>query len=195
MVEKGRLESILLCLDDPDDLSLLQGSIKFAPGLLPGVENDGMKANSCVRAQPRLASYNDSNWEDVSNLRRVVGKGLTCAWYRFTITLPLSIKGLDVRGAQIWFSTSIDDYGEIWVDYPDDSTYKPAQGIADNKLSPVLGYNTENSILISESAIPSRTHVIACLAINGPLAQPLGGVFLRYARLEVSQGFAKIPIS
>ena len=49
MVEKGRLESILLCLDDPDDLSLLQGSIKFAPGLLPGVENDGMKANSCVR--------------------------------------------------------------------------------------------------------------------------------------------------
>lgn len=194
MTEKGQRDSILLNLEDPDHLSLLNGKVKFAPGLLPGVENDGMKANSWVRAEPRLASYDDSDWQDSDNLRRVVGTGLTCAWYRFTITLPLKLKELDVEGAQIWFSTSIDDYGEIWADYPDDPAYKPAQGIADNKLSPVLGYNTENRILLSEYATPNRTHVIACLAINGPLAQPLGGVFLRYARLEVSQGFAKRPI-
>jgi hypothetical protein len=194
MVQKRQLDSILLNLDDTDHLALLNGRVKFAPGLLPGIENDGMKANSSVQAPCRLESYDDSNWEDICNLRRVLGTGLTCAWYRFTITLPLKIKGLDVGGAQIWFSTSIDDYGEIWVDYPDDPTYKPAQGIADNKLSPVLGYNTENRILISESAIPNKTHVIACLAINGPLAQPLGGVFLRYARLEINQGFAKLPI-
>ena len=96
MTEKGQRDSILLNLEDPDHLSLLNGKVKFAPGLLPGVENDGMKANSWVRAEPRLASYDDSDWQDSDNLRRVVGTGLTCAWYRFTITLPLKLKELDV---------------------------------------------------------------------------------------------------
>ena len=107
MAQKEQRDSILLNLEDPDHLSLLNGKVKFAPGLLPGVENDGMTANSWVRAEPRLASYDDSDWQDTDNLRRVVGTGLTCAWYRFTITLPLKLKELDVEGAQIWFSTCI----------------------------------------------------------------------------------------
>jgi hypothetical protein len=36
---------------------------------------------------------------------------------------------------------------------------------------------------VSAKAEPGAKHVIACLVINGPLAEPRGGVFMRYANL------------
>ncbi len=35
---------------------------------------------------------------------------------------------------------------------------------------------------------PGATHVIACLAVNGPLGRPGGGIFLRYGRLDFERG-------
>jgi hypothetical protein len=31
--------------------------------------------------------------------------------------------------------------------------------------------------------VPGAKHVIACLVANGPLAEPMGGVFIRYATI------------
>ena len=187
--------ALVLNLNDPEDLKLVNGRCKWAPGLVPGAENEGLVAGRFIQAPPRLADFDDSAWETPDNIMFVQSSGFTFAWYRFTITLPDKVKNLEIAGAQIWFETCADDYGEIWVDCPPfDDNFRAADAIAANKLSPVLGYNARNRILLTRSAEVGRRHVIACLAINGPIAQPLGGVFLRYARLEIGQGLGKIPI-
>ena len=187
--------AVVLNLDDPGDLRLVNGKLKWAPGLIPGAENEGLVAGKFIEAPPRLADFDDSAWETPRNIREVVGTGTTFAWYRFTITLPQKVGSLDVEGAQVWFTTCADDYGEVWVDCPPFTPdFRAAQAIAQNKLSPTAGYNAENRILIAREAEPGRRHVIACLAITAPIANPLGGVFLRYARLEICQGLAKVPI-
>ncbi len=187
--------AVVLNLDDPEDLALLDGSLKWAPGLVPGEPNEGLVAGKFIKAPPRLADFDDSSWETPANIRDIVGGGIAFAWYRFTITLPEQVKGLEVAESQIWFETCTDDYGEVWVDCPPfDPDFRASTAIARNNLSPVIGYNARNNILITPSAEPGRRHVIACLAINGPMANPLGGVFLRYARLEICQGMAKVPI-
>ena len=201
---ESQMPAVILDLGDPEDLGLVNGQCKWAPGLVPGAENEGLVAGKFIEAPPRLADFDDSGWETPRNIRQVVGTGFTFAWYRFTINLPEKVKGLDVAGAQIWFETVADDYGEVWVDCSGLSwvstpvvrmVYPPAQAIAEHKLSPVSGYNALNRILITNNAEPGRRHVIACLAINGPLAQPIGGVFLRYARLEICQSRnSRIPV-
>jgi hypothetical protein len=187
--------ALILNLGDAEDLRQVNGRLKWAPGLIPGAPNEGIVAGQFLQAAPRLADFDDSAWETPKNIMFVAGGGFTFAWYRFTIVLPERVRGLEVAGAQIWFETRADDYGEVWVDCPPfDDNFRAAQAIAANKLSPVQGYNAANRILITRSAEVGRRHVIACLAINGPLAQPLGGVFLRYARLEICQGLGKVPI-
>ena len=185
----------MLELDDPADLRLVHGTCKWAPGLVPGEENQGLVANKFIEAPPRLASFDDSAWETPANIRYVYGTGFTFAWYRFTITLPATVKGLPVADAQIWFETSSDDYGEVWVDCPPlGPDFSPAQALAQHKWTPVTGYNARDRILVTNSAQVGTRHVIACLAINSPIAQPFGGTFIRYARLEIAQGVARIPI-
>ena len=193
---------VILDLEDPLDLGLVNGKCKWAPGLIPGAENEGLEAGKFIEAPPRLADFDDSMWDTPRNIREVIGTGLTFAWYRFTIELPKTVKDLDVGGAQIWFETCADDYGEIWVDAipfhweinPEiRAVYHPGHAISSNRLSPVQGWNTPNRIMITDNAEPGRRHVIACLAINAPFGQPMGGVFLRYARLEISQSLSRIP--
>ena len=36
---------------------------------------------------------------------------------------------------------------------------------------------------VSNSAVPGTRYVIAVLVLNGPLAEPRGGIFMRYATL------------
>ena len=36
---------------------------------------------------------------------------------------------------------------------------------------------------MSGSAAPGASYVIACLVVNGPLAEPRGGIFMRYGTL------------
>lgn len=187
--------ALILDLNDPDDLKLVHGRCKWAPGLIPGSANEGLVAGRFIQAPPRLADFDDSDWETPENIMYVRSSGFTFAWYRFTITLPEKVNKLEVTGAQIWFETCADDYGEVWIDcQPFDDNFRAADAIAAHKLSPILGYNARNRILLTPRAEVGRRHVIACLAINGPIAQPLGGVFLRYARLEIGQGLGKIPI-
>lgn len=56
-------------------------------------------------------------------------------------------------------------------------------GQIDRATGVVVGINAQHRVEVSSSAVPGTKHVIACLVANGPLAEPRGGIFLRYAIL------------
>ena len=181
-----------LDLESPDDLKLVKAQWRFGPGWTPGESNEGLVALS-TSSPSRLVDFDDSSWEiltdveprgpdsgegtaDDPGLRKKRSTGLTFGWYRITVTLPERVENLAVTGSRVWFETNIDDYGEVWVD-----------GEL-SKAGAINGMNVPSRVLVTDNAQPGNTHVIACLAINGPLAEPFGGIFLRYGRLDFESG-------
>ena len=165
------MRRVSMDLENPKDLQQARAQWKFGPGLVPGEPNEGLSAQ--LQGSPaRLADYDDSGWEVCQNIKEGRSKGFTFGWYRITVTLPEQVEGVDIKGSQMYFETCIDDYGEIWID---GECIKPE--------GPVAGFNVAQRVLITREPQPGRKYVIACLAINGPLAAPGGGIFLRYAKL------------
>jgi len=160
-----------LDLENPEDLQSAKAQWKFAPGLVPGERNEGLVAR-LTGSPARLGDYDDSGWEVCKNIQEGRSSGLTFGWFRITVTLPEQVQGMDIRGYRIFFETCIDDYGEIWVD-----------GECDMAKGTVAGFNIPQRVPISTDAQPGEKYVIACLAVNGPLAAPGGGIFMRYVRL------------
>ena len=140
-------------------------------GAGPGEPNEGLTAQ--ILASPaRLADYDDSGWEVCTNVRASRSVGFTFAWYRTAVELPERANGVEVAGARVWFETNIDNYGEIWID-----------GQIDRSTGVIVGINAQHRVEVSAKAVPGERHVIACLVVNGPLAEPRGGIFMRYATL------------
>lgn len=157
---------IALDLNQAEDRQQVQGEWRVAPGLVPGEANEGLTA--CLLASPaRLPDYDDTGWEVCSNIRHSLSVGFTFAWYRIKVTIPPQM-----AGARVWFETNIDNYGEIWVN-----------GQIDRSTGVIVGINASQRVEISGSAVPGETFAIACLVANGPLAEPRGGIFMRYATL------------
>ena len=98
--------------------------------------------------------------------------GFTFAWYRIAIELPERIDGFEVAGSRLYFECNFDNYGEIWID-----------GQINRPEGAIVGINGSNRVEISGGGVPGARHVIACLVLNGPLAEPRGGIFMRYATL------------
>ena len=98
--------------------------------------------------------------------------GFTFAWYRIAVEVPATIGGVALAGSRVWFETNIDNYGEIWID-----------GKIDRSTGVIVGLNAQHRVEVSGSAVAGARHVIACLVVNGPLAEPRGGIFMRYATL------------
>ncbi|MBF8254341.1 MAG: gluconolactonase, partial [Deltaproteobacteria bacterium] len=98
--------------------------------------------------------------------------GFTFAWYRIAVTLPEQLDGVTVTGARVWFETNVDNYGEVWID-----------GKLDRAGGAIAGINAQQRVEVSAKAAPGARHIIACLVANGPLAEPRGGIFMRYATL------------
>ena len=121
---------------------------------------------------PRLADFDDSGWEICTNIRNSISKGFTFAWYRITVELPEQVNGVALRDYRVWFETNVDNYGEIWID-----------GKIERPAGTIVGINASQRVEVSAKAQPGAKHVIACLVANGPLAEPRGGVFMRYATL------------
>ncbi len=166
-----------LDLENAEHLALTKAEWRFAEGLVPGEPNGGL-VNLMSDSSARLADYDDSGWDVCENIQEIVLSGLCFGWYRITVTLPEEVDGKSIAGSKVWIRTCIDDYGEVWVDGEIDLAFgESGRGAAS-------GFNTEQRVVVSESAEPGAKHVIACLAINGPLARPGGGIFLRYAKLE-----------
>lgn len=166
------MPTVSLDLESPQDLQLLKAQWRFGPGWAPGAPNEGLYSRA-EGSVARLKEYDDSGWEVITDIRTGRSSGFTFGWYRIKVTLPSRVGNVNVAGARVWFETNIDDYGEVWID-----------GKWDSKSGAIQGFNVPNRVLVTDNAQPGATHVIACLAINGPLAKPGGGIFLRYGRLD-----------
>jgi hypothetical protein len=162
---------IALDLNDAADRQHVKGEWRVAPGLVPGEPNEGLTAQ-LLASPARLADFDDSGWEVCANVRASLSVGFTFAWYRIAVEFPEQIGGVALSGCRAWFETNIDNYGEIWVD-----------GQIDRSTGVIVGINASQRVEISTSATPGEKHVIACLVANGPLAEPRGGIFMRYATL------------
>lgn len=183
------MASATLDLEDPAVLADLGTQWRFGSGWNPGQSNEGLIAQA-ADSPARLPDYDDSDWEIIDDveaggqnkpsggpehpgIRKKRSEGLTFGWYRIAVTLPERVGAFEVVGSEVWFETNIDDYGEIWID-----------GEWDRDAGAVNGFNVTNRVKVSESAQPGTMHVIACLCVNGPLARPGGGIFMRYAHLD-----------
>jgi hypothetical protein len=162
---------IALDLNRAEDRREVRGEWRFAPGLVPGQPNEGLTAR--LAASPaRLADYDDSGWKTCSNVRESHSEGFTFGWYRIAVVVPERLGGVALAGSRVFFETNIDNYGEIWID-----------GKIDRSTGTIVGLNAQHRVEISGSAVPGARHVLACLVLNGPLAEPRGGIFMRYATL------------
>jgi hypothetical protein len=164
-------QRVVLDLNRAADQQQVKGLWRVGPGLVPGEPNEGLVAQMGP-SPARLADYDDSGWEVCSDIRERRSIGFTFTWYRIAVELPEQVGGIAVAGSRVLFETNIDNYGEVWIDGQINRT---AGGIA--------GLNAQQRVEVSARAVPGARHVIACLAVNGPLAQPGGNIFIRYATL------------
>ena len=147
------------------------GKWRRGMGLVPGEPNQGLVAE--LESSPaRLKDYDDSSWDEVESVRELVSKGFTFAWWRITVEIPESLDGLQLAGANTLFETNVDNYGEIYVD-----------GEIDIVAGVVVGFNAQQRVVVSPSAVPGTKHTIAVLGANGPMGIPRGVIFMRYATL------------
>jgi hypothetical protein len=121
--------------------------------------------------------FDDSGWEVIDpktlGQRRSAGKICFC-WYRIKVTLPE-----EVAGKKVTFVTTVDDYGEIWVDGK--LPYKVGQSGG----AIVAGFNAPNRVELLDPQ-PGKTYQIAIFGINGPISVvPTNRIFLRDAFLEI----------
>ena len=162
---------VALDLNTSEDREKVKGQWRVATGLVPGEPNEGLTAR-LLATPARLADFDDSGWEICGNIRESLSEGFTFAWYRITVEFPQRLEGMEIAGSRAWFETNIDNYGEMWID-----------GQIDRSAGVILGINAPQRIELSSSAQPGEKHVIACLVANGPLAEPRGGIFMRFANL------------
>jgi hypothetical protein len=162
---------IALDLNKAEERQKVKGEWRVAPGLVPGEPNEGLTAQ-LLASPARLADYDDSGWAVCANIRESLSVGFTFAWYRMTVEFPAEVEGIALAGSRVWFETNIDNYGEIWID-----------GQIDRSTGVIVGINASQRVEVSARATPGERHVIACLVANGPLAEPRGGIFMRYATL------------
>ena len=162
---------IALDLNNEADRELVGGAWRLGRGYVPGEPNQGLIAE-LKAVDARLRDFDDSDWEEWPDIRRGLSMGFTFAWYRMKVELPATIGGLEVSGMRVFFETNVDNYGELWID-----------GQIDPALGVIIGNNVSRRVEINTNAKPGDSHTIAILVANGPLAEPRGGVFLRYAYL------------
>ena len=162
---------VALDLNSDDDRRKVKAQWRIGPGLVPGQPNEGLTAQ-LLAAPPRLADFDDSGWDVCTDIRKSISKGFTFAWYRIAVELPEQVSGVALRDYRVFFETNVDNYGEIWID-----------GKLDRAAGVIVGINAQQRVEVNAKAQPGAKHVIACLVANGPLAEPRGGVFMRYATL------------
>jgi hypothetical protein len=136
--------------------------------------------------------FDDSTWEVLKpeTLKNGRGVGGYCwCWYRIQVTIPDKVDGKPFEGGPVWFQTTVDDYGEIWVDGKCDTAFgKSGRGCAS-------GFNTRQRIRLQKEEVvevggkkktvkhdakPGDIFQIAVLGINGPIGVPPNNkIFLR----------------
>jgi gluconolactonase len=149
----------------------------------------GSQPNKAYDFTPRAgrADFDDSKWDAIPpttlDKRRSAGR-LAFNWYRITITVPERIGAFDPMGSTVVFSTSLDDYAEIWVD----SELPRAAGQSGGSV--IKGWNAENRLVIGRGVKLGQKIQLAIFGINGPISNaPTNYIYMKHARLE----FHKVP--
>ena len=124
----------------------------------------------------------DAKWEVIAptslDKRRSAGR-LAFNWYRLNITVPERIGSFDPTGTTAVFSTSLDDYAEIWID----GELARAPGQSGGAV--IKGWNAENRLIAGRNLKPGQKIQIAIFGINGPISNPpTNYIYVRYAKLE-----------
>lgn len=140
--------------------------------------------------------FDDSKWDVLKpeTLRQGRGAGKYCfCWYRIQVTIPNELNDKPFPGGPVWFQTTVDDYGEVWVDGEIDRAFgKTGRGC-------VSGFNKPNRVRLQKldkvegkkklmrDARLGDVFQIAVLGVNGPLGNPPGNkIFLHgFTGLEV----------
>ena len=167
---------VALDLGNQDDLKVLSTSgWRRAPGLVPGEPNQGLVAE-ILGSPARLVDYDDSNWDKDVNIQDRLSVGFTFAWYRLNFTMPEEVKGQKAAGNRVYLETNVDNYGEVYID-----------GKIDRTIGVITGNNTQKRISVSEAAVPGQSHLASILVANGPLGEPVGAIFMRFAYLSFEE--------
>jgi hypothetical protein len=169
-------------LTKPEQVAKVKGEWRWHDvKLVPAQNKDGDKTFETYDYEPKAKGpdFDDSQWERIDpttlGQRRSAGKICFC-WYRIKVTLPEGVEGKKVS-----FVTTVDDYGEVWVDG------KLPYGVGQNGGSIVAGFNAPNRVTLPDPK-PGKTYQIAIFAINGPISVvPTNRIFLRDAYLEIAE--------
>ena len=126
--------------------------------------------------------FDDSKWEVIDpttlDKRRSAGK-LAFNWYRIKITVPERIGNFTPAGSTVVFTTSLDDYAEIWMH----GELPRAAGQSGGSV--IKGWNAENRLIIGRDVKPGQKIQLAVFGINGPISNPpTNYIYMRYAKLE-----------
>jgi len=130
--------------------------------------------------------FDDAGWEQIAptSLSKRRGNGrLGFNWYRIKLTVPEKIDGMSTAGSTVVFSTSLDDYAEIWVDG------ELTRALGQSGGSIVAGWNAENKLVVGRNVQPRQKIQLAIFGINGPISNPpTNYIYMRYAKLEFHPG-------
>ena len=143
-----------------------------------GKNKDG-SANRTYSYEPKAkgAGLRRHGWEVIApeTLRNARGNGQICfCWYRIKVTLPP-----EAEGKSVFFQTTVDDYGEVWVDG------KLPRKPGDTGGPIVAGFNVPNRVELKD-AQPGKVYQIAIFGINGPISDtPTNWIFLGPTFLEL----------
>jgi hypothetical protein len=175
-----RADSQKILLNTAEGVKAVKGEWRYSDVKIVESEGKGAdgKPNKTYNIEPKAfgANFDDSKWEviDPTTLKKPRSTGQVCFnWYRIKVTLPD-----DVPDKQVFFQTTVDDYGEIWVDGRLPRTGGQVGG------SIVAGFNAPNRVELPDPK-PGKVYQIAVFGINGPIsAAPGNRIFLHEAFLE-----------
>ncbi len=151
------------------DVKIVEVATKSADG----------KPMTTYNIQPKAfgIDYDDKSWElcDPTTLKNPRGGGQVCfCWYRIRITIPE-----EAAGKKVFFESTVDDYGEVWVDG------KLPRKVGDSGGPVVAGFNKPNRVELTD-AKPGKVFQIAIFGINGPIsAEPGNRIFLGKTVLDL----------
>jgi gluconolactonase len=163
-------------------VAVVKGQWKYHDVKIVEVDGKGPNGepNKTYNIEPRAekAEFDDSAWQAIApetlKDRRSTGQVCFC-WYRIKVTMPP-----DVAGKAVFFQTTVDDYGEIWVDGRLPRT--PGKG----GEAVVAGFNVPNRVELKDPT-PGKVYQIAVFGINGPIsAAPSNWIFLGDTFLEIA---------
>lgn len=173
-----------LDLMTPDGVRQVQGEWRFTDVKL--VESEGKNPDGSPgktysytphASQVAKADFDASGWSLVEPAALTKPRGKTqvaFGWYRIQVTVPEKVGNFATAGSTVVFQTTVDAYGEVWVDGRLD------RRVGSGGKQVAAGFNVPNRVIVAKDVKPGQKITLAIFAINGPISATVGSwLFLR----------------